>query len=90
METIHSFETSVLTRATRRNIPEDAILQSLIFSDTSTVQLEILPPQLDEIDPSSFGLEKGTEFMPKYRTKKSSQEGPSGMTRDSCAEDAQL
>jgi hypothetical protein len=26
MEAIHSFETSILTRATRRNIPEEGIL----------------------------------------------------------------
>jgi hypothetical protein len=32
METIRSFETSVLIRATRRHIQEDGILQTRIFS----------------------------------------------------------
>jgi hypothetical protein len=32
MESIHSYETSVHTRSTRRHIPEDDILQLLLYS----------------------------------------------------------
>jgi hypothetical protein len=62
MDAIHSSDTSVLTRATLRNVPEDGILQNVVYH--GNIMLPLLPG--NELIMSSVDHVKASCNMSKF------------------------
>jgi hypothetical protein len=65
MEALSSFETSALTRATRRNIPEDAILQFVLLPTLSQWSVLRVPSKL--VHNCHLQLGGGANRFPLYQ-----------------------